>query len=195
MLTDKISVIFDLETTDHVEADTVGTVPQIVELGAVKVTSDFEILDKIQFLVQPVALEQFTEFSESLTGITKKQLEAAESWEDLWRDFAKFTNFRAYRLISWYTPADWGVLKESYRNINIGFPHNLAMLDAMTLSYVRATEQGMKVSCSLNSFCERLGIKRKEKHRALDDALAVVQVLRALYSFKDDISYGGVFSV
>lgn len=195
MFSDSTLIIFDLETTDHAVADTVGMVPQIVELGAVKVTSQFEILDKIQFFVQPIALDSFTEFSESLTGITRKQLESAEPWKDLWRDFAKFTNYKAIRLVSWYTPSDWRVMREEYRIMELAFPHNPVMIDAMTLAYMKAAEQGLKVSCSLNSFCERLNIERTEKHRALPDALATLQVLKALYSFGDEESYGGVFAV
>jgi len=184
-------VVIDLETTDWQICDAAGTLPEIVEVGAVLCDSECHILDRYSSLVRPRNLDNYTEYSERLTGIQHEALEDAPTWDRVWRDFAEFTGFNRNRLVAWGAYADIPILRQEYRRCRLGYPHNAAALDAMSIVYGFAAQWGMDLGRrggpSLDAACERLGVERTTRHRALPDAEAAANVLRVLTFFEDEL--------
>ena len=85
------------------------------------------------------------------------------------------------RLCSWNTAFDVAVLREEYRSRGLGFPHNQAPVDALSVVWAVASVWGLNLGgMSLQKSCERFGIDRTNIHRALGDAESVVQVFREI---------------
>ena len=158
-LPDKEVVVFDVETTDVGVADAAGVLPSIVEVGAVRIASDYTVLDKFDALVQPSHLEAFTDFCERLTGIRRKDLEMARPWARVWREFAEFTGFNSTRLIAWHAAFDVPVLRAAYLRDRLGFPHNQSAVCAMSMVYGFCAEWGINTGgWGLKKVCERFGV-------------------------------------
>jgi DNA polymerase III epsilon subunit-like protein len=186
-LPDKEMVVFDLETTDHQVADAAGVVPDIVEVGALHIDRHFEILGKFETLVCPSNLDSFTEFSEELTGIRRKDLETAPSWSDVCSKFTKFTRGMGLKLCSWGIGKDIATLESAYKRRRIHYPHNYVTIDALSIMYGYCMQTGVNVGgWGLRAACSRFNVQRKVKHRALPDALAVVHLFKALADLCDE---------
>jgi len=187
-LLDKEVVVFDLETTDTGVAEAAGVLPSIVEIGAVRMSSEFEILDKYESLVQPSRLEAFTDFCHKLTGIKLEELRRARPWAQVWREFAEFTRFNATRLIAWHAAFDTPVLRAAYLRDRLGFPHNQSPVCAMSMVYYFCAEWGINTGgWGLKKVCDRFGVVIKDQHRALGDAVATAELLRAVAKFPDKL--------
>jgi DNA polymerase III epsilon subunit-like protein len=186
-LPDREVIILDIETTEVALAETLGTFPEPVEIGAVRTDATFAPYETFTTLVKPTRLEHFTAFSEGLTGIKRAELETAPTFQECWRDFAKFTRFNGLKLITWGAPFDYAVLKLAYLKINLGYPHAYPMMDAISMVYRAAGEWGFKVPrWSLKQACERFGVPVEKKHRALGGAKACAAVLRAVANLGDE---------
>lgn len=188
VLPDRLAVVLDIETTEAPLAAARGTFPQPIEIGAVLIDCEFEVVSEFEMLIQPEPFDEFTDFSESFTGIKSDELRAAPVWKDAWQEFAKFTNFNGHRLISWGAPFDYAVLSLAYGRIQTRFPHKHPFIDALSMAYSTSGEWGMRVpNWKLKSWCERFGIEQEGRHRALPGAMKAMQVLRAVACLEDEM--------
>ena len=155
--------------------------PEIIEIGAVKINRDLEIVDRFEKLVKPRDMSRVTRRIQSLTGITPEDLEPESTFDEVWEEFARFTDFNLSRLCSWNTSFDIAVLREEYRCRGLGFPHNQAPVDALTAVWMFAALWGVKLGgSSLQKACERFEVKRSNIHRALWDAEAVASIFKEI---------------
>lgn len=76
LLTNVPVLIIDLEATCDV--DPIESEMEIIEIGAVWVTSNGTVLDTFQALVRPIAHPQLTPFCQQLTGIQQTDVDYAE---------------------------------------------------------------------------------------------------------------------
>jgi DNA polymerase III alpha subunit (gram-positive type) len=173
---DKYLTVLDFETTESLTA-----LPEIIEIGAVKIDANFDIVDRFETLVRPRDLSRVDRQITRLTGLTQDELETAETFDDVWEKFAEFTSFNFSRLCSWNTSFDIAVLREEYRSRGLGFPHNQASVDALSVVWTIASLWGLKLGgMGLNKACERFGVIRGDIHRALSDAESVVQIFKEI---------------
>ncbi len=187
ILPDKSIVVLDIETTEVALADARGGVPQPIEIAGCCLDCEYEVQDVFSTLVRPEPFEDFTEFSESFTGISRTELAKAPTWDECWRDFAEFTGFNAKRLFSYGAPFDHAVLRGSYSRIRKGWPHAYPMIDILSIVYRVAGEYGFKIPrWSLKSCCEHFDIEVEGKHRALGGALRAAQVLKTISTLEED---------
>jgi DNA polymerase III epsilon subunit-like protein len=128
----------------------------------------------------PKNLDNFTSFSEELTGIRKRTLENCETWETVWQQFAKFTRYTKYRLGSWGAYADMEFLKNTYKQYNIRCNHHRTPLCVMSFVKGVLCERGVHVNgFGLKAICSHLDVP-KPSHRAMDDTEAMLGVLKKL---------------
>lgn len=177
-------VIFDLETTDIAESAALSKPVEIIEVGAIKLGSNFDILGEFSTLVRPINLDLVTEAVSKLTGLTTSDLDTAPFFTDVWRNFAKFTGFSSFRISS-YSTFDVTVLESEYASRGLTFPHKKPTIDILSVVYGSFVSKGISVNTlSLGSVCGVLGVSRPKVHRALEDARAVGHVLKSLYTVK-----------
>ena len=173
---DKYLVIFDLETTQ-----TLTGIPEIIEIGAVKVDRELESVDVFETFVKPRDISGVDRHIERLTGISPHDLADAPSFDDIWEDFAKFTGYNQSRLCSWGTAFDVAILREEYKRRNLGYPHLHAPIDASSVVWTVGALWGIRFSgMSLQGACDRFGVDRHDTHRALGDAKDVLCVFKEI---------------
>jgi len=177
-------VAVDLEYTESV-----FTIPEIVEIGAVKITSDMTVLETFQAFVRPDNLASFTDYSEQLTGIKRSDIENARTWNEVWKSFAQFTEFTNCKLVAWHAYNDNYVLREAYRRNQIGYPHDPFIVDVAAMTYIIFSYLGVKTKFSLGEVCKRLQLVQPS-HRALEDAKCVVRILNVLCNFEREFLGG-----
>lgn len=193
-------VVLDLETTEVAVAQAAGGLPQMVEIGAVRLAGeDLSFVDKFESLVRPANVDAFTPFCEQLTGITRGQIEAAPVWADVWRVFAEFTGYRGCWVASWGSDFDFPILRRAYAAARVGYPHRQTCLDVRSVAFALSVEHGLDLRC-LSSLTEAHrkfdGPDHGPKHRALPDAMSAAFVLRKVFEFSTESDrYEGVIAV
>lgn len=76
LLTNVPVLIIDLEAT--CDEDLIESEMEIIEIGAVWVTSNGTVLDAFQALVRPITHTQLTPFCQQLTGIKQTEVDRAD---------------------------------------------------------------------------------------------------------------------
>lgn len=187
MFTDDEIILFDLETTDSEKAYSENTSVEIIEIGALKVNRELEVLGEFNQLVCPSDLAGVTETIQEITRISANMLEGKPSFEEAWREFAKFTKWRLLRMCSWCVWTDYKTLFDEYRKLELTYPHSALLLDAQTIVYTLVENLGFYPrGWGLTSICKRLGVDTSNRHRALSDCYMLKEVLGHLRGKEED---------
>ena len=174
-------IVFDLEWNQSPEgkANSIRRMPfEIIEIGAVKMDSDFQIISRFHRLITP---QVYTELHYVISEVTHMDIEKLKSegapFAEVIRDFIQWcgTDY-------WF--CTWGAmdLMELQRNmefygVEIPFERPLYYYDVQKL-YGIAEKDG-KEKVSLDHAVEELGIEQSRPfHQALDDAWYTGLVLK-----------------
>lgn len=160
-------VCFDLETTGLYKKTC-----KIIEIAAA-VLRNGEVCEKFQTYVNPNCAipEKITE----LTGISNGTVADAPMIETALRDFLEFVGDRP--LAAHNAEFDVGFITEACRVQNIEC--NFSYIDSLELS--RRFLPDIK-NHKLDTVAKALSLPKFEHHRALDDALTVAFILRAIFT-------------
>ncbi len=103
ILPDKSIVVLDIETTEVALAEARGGVPQPIEIAGCWLDCEYEVRGEFSTLVRPEPFEDFTEFCESFTGISREELSEEFVGLELGDDSCGITNYQIKRieLIVW----------------------------------------------------------------------------------------------
>lgn len=148
-----------------IDLETTGLDPKldkIIEIGAVKVI-DGQITDQFQTFVNPCrCLEEHTV---SLTGITESMLDGAPVIDNAIDNLIMFCNGEELPLLGHHIIFDFSFLKRAAVNHRLEFERK--GIDTLKLCRHFMPEEERK---SLESACTFYGIRRTQRHRALNDA-------------------------
>lgn len=86
---------------------------EIIQIGAVKLDEDFQLIDQFNYLIQPAIYKRLHPFVEKITGITMEKLKGCPSFPEAYTAFVKFIGKDESVLCT------WGVddIKALFRNI------------------------------------------------------------------------------
>ncbi|MGH3631287.1 MAG: exonuclease domain-containing protein, partial [Sciscionella sp.] len=160
--------VFDLETT--------GVSPQrdaVTEIGAVKVRGG-EVLGEFATLVDPgrgIPLEIV-----SLTGITQAMVSSAPAMNMVLPAFLEFAAGTV--LVAHNAPFDTGFLRAACGEHGYPWPRPAVLCTVRLARRVLSRQEAP--SCKLSALAYLFGAATTPVHRALDDALATVDVLHGL---------------
>lgn len=163
-------VCIDLETT--------GLSPKhdkIIEIGAVKVI-DGKVTDTVSMFVNPG--RKLEERVSELTHITEADLDGAKTINEVINEVVSFTEdlpLLGHRIIF-----DFSFLKQAA--VNSGIKFDKKGIDTLKISRVCFPEIPSK---RLTDMCAHYGISL-DAHRALNDALATVELYKRLYDEFND---------
>lgn len=90
-------IVFDLEATCD---DKVKMRNEIIEIGAVKVDENLNVIDTFQIFVKPVENPILTDFCKELTKIKQSDIDGAVTFDVACAEFIKFIG-KDYLLCSW----------------------------------------------------------------------------------------------
>lgn len=157
--------ITDIETTGGRFA-----LHNITEIASI-ITDGTQVLDTYQTLVKPDGL--IPRNITLLTGITNEMVSAAPRFEDIAQDWLTFTKDTVF--IAHNVSFDLGFITHQLSHLDIDYqPKKLC-----TVRLSRKIAPGLP-SYSLGNLCGSLGIKIKDRHRALGDARATTTLFNYL---------------
>ena len=165
-------VVLDLETSGGSPKAGAG----ITEIGAVKVRGG-EVLGKLQTFINPG--NSIPPFITELTGITNEMVFSSPSIAEIFPTLLEFlgpadeTVFVAHN-----APFDLSFLKAAAQTHEFNWP-KFPVIDTAKLAR-RILTRDEVVNCRLGTLAEFFNTGVSPNHRALDDALATVDVLHAL---------------
>lgn len=169
--------IFDLETT--------GLDPErheILEFGAVILTSDFKFKRAINYRLIPEHLDQAEPKALEVNGYTPERWQHAISQTE---GITKLLNFLSVCgvVFAFNSTFDYGFLEFSVRRLGIKFLLPRYRLDMMTLAWMH--QRDAQRYFTLKDTCSVAGVRAERTvHVAVNGALASARFLRYLYAPK-----------
>ena len=165
-------VVLDLETSGG--APHLGA--QITEIGAVKVRGG-EVLGKFQTFVNPGT--PIPTFITALTGITDQMVSSSPRIAEVFPILLEFLGSETETVfVAHNAPFDLSFLKAAAIASEYSWP-KFTVIDTAKLAR-RILTRDEVINCKLGTLAEFFGTEVTPNHRALDDALATVDVLHAL---------------
>jgi DNA polymerase III epsilon subunit family exonuclease len=165
-------VVLDLETSGG--APHLGA--HITEIGAVKVRGG-EVLGKFQTFVNPGT--QIPSFITALTGITDQMVSSAPRIAEVFPILLEFLGAENETVfVAHNAPFDLSFLRAAAISSQYRWP-KYKVIDTAKLAR-RVLSRDEVVNCKLGTLAEFFNTSVSPTHRALDDALATVDVLHAL---------------
>ena len=165
-------VVLDLETS--------GGAPQlgahITEIGAVKVRGG-EVLGKFRTFINPGT--PIPEFITALTGITDEMVSSSPRISEVFPMLLEFLGSENETVfVAHNAPFDLSFLKAAATTCDYRWPKFMIIDTAKFARKVLARDE--VVNCKLGTLADFFNTTSSPTHRALDDALATVEVLHAL---------------
>ncbi len=152
---------------------------RVIEVAAIRVEASWSEIQSYSSIVNPQT--QIPAFITKLTGITSKDLDSAPCFADIADDLYRFLEGAIF--IAHSVRFDYSFLKQEFARVGKKF--NPRMLCTVKLSQALYPQQQ---SHKLDSIIGRCDIKVKNRHRAYDDAYAVLRfVEHARKKFSDNV--------
>ncbi len=176
-------IVMDLEWNGGYSKKAHGYFNEIIEVGAVKVGEDLQILDRFQAQIRPVVSKKLSGIVTDLTNITAEELEDGTTFAKMVKKFTRWVGEEEAVLLTWST-TDLLVLMENcrffYGQQEIPFLRNY--MDFQAYAQKRMGVGGSQ-QLGLARAGEMLGIPEDSfsLHRALDDSILTAQILQKVY--------------
>ena len=165
-------VVLDLETSGG--APHLGA--RITEIGAVKVRGG-EVLGKFQTFVNPET--PIPSFITALTGITDQMVSSSPRIAEVFPALLEFLGSESETVfVAHNAPFDLSFLKAAAISSEYRWP-KYKVIDTAKLAR-KVLSRDEVINCKLGTLAEFFNTSVSPTHRALDDALATVDVLHAL---------------
>jgi DNA polymerase-3 subunit epsilon len=158
-----------------VDCETTGVNPEtdrILQVAAIIVTGEGEVVDQFDTVVRPESPENYTHGAEHIHGISKEQVENGmplrEALEKLWT-ISSGNVFTAHN-----ARFDIGFLHAESERVGLS---NRIETHVDTLALARKTDAEKTRRHTLDALCEHYGIEREKAHDAKADATATAELL------------------
>jgi inhibitor of KinA sporulation pathway (predicted exonuclease) len=170
-------LIIDLEATCWERHEGHYGENEIIEIGAIVIGNNYEILSEVQRFVRPVRNRVLSEFCKSLTSIAQSDVDAAQTFPDVLRDFqAEVERISGQRLQN-LVFCSWG-----------DYDRNQLMRDCQyhRLAYPFGRHRNVKNEFAINHRIKPVGIPKALRilgiqfdgthHRGIDDARNIARI-------------------
>lgn len=183
-------IVFDLELNQETTApkrkpSTGATLPlpfEIIQIGAVRLDSDFNTVASFNRLVKPYLYEKINPFVAELTGITAEQLQREQPFPEIYREFSEFAGGDASVFCVWGASD----MKQLYRSVEF---HHLSNCN-ITRKYINLQPYASmyfhypaKTQLRLEYTVRALGIPVEHSfHDAFYDAYYTGEILKKIHN-------------
>lgn len=161
--------VVDIETTGG-NAKT----GRIIEI-AVAIYNGSNVIDTFESLINPSC--SLPPFITHLTGIDNEMLKNAPGFHHIAKKFLNITSGCIF--VAHNANFDYSFIKEEYKNLG----YNFKMPTICTLKEARTTFPKLR-SYGLSNICKELNIVNNQRHRAMGDVLATVELLKQIMNAK-----------
>ncbi len=170
-------VVMDLEWNQRISRTNHGIPHEIIEIGAVKLDKNLNILDERRWLVKPTVYQTLDRHIQEVTGIEAYELQKGKRFPETFQEFLLWCGDDA-ALCTWGRD-DYPVLLRNCRYYCITLPFAPPINLQMVFSHLLTDSPLQQVG--LSSAMEKLELPMDlPAHRALNDAIYTAQIMSAL---------------
>ncbi len=173
-------IVLDLEATCYSQNKS-DFQSEIIEIGAVKVNDQLEIVSTFDAFVRPILNPELSYFCKQLTTITQEDIDGAETFDRVIADFANFIgwfNREPYWLIG------WGNYDKQQLEQDCAL-HDMSgnwLINYVNLKGEFSRMRETKRKYGLEKACKMLGIEMEgTHHRGIDDAINTAKIFVKIY--------------
>ncbi|MFR4986837.1 MAG: exonuclease domain-containing protein [Lachnospirales bacterium] len=180
-------IVLDLEFNqayDFEKNKTILLIPscrfEIIQIGAVKLDNNFNIIDKINLYIRPNLYKEIHPYVEKITGLSADFLKDKQYFKDAYIHFQNFLGKEEHIFCTWGS----GDLKALYRNLSyykmLSSDLILKYIDIqnLTTKYLKYSKGGC---IGLKTAIELLDLPiQQDFHDALNDALYTAEIFKKL---------------
>lgn len=184
-------IVFDLEATMRRNAVGVTVNDAVLEIGAVAVSRELEIVGEYSQLVLPLVPRGGDEPwrapigpAEQITGITEGEVtehgvEFPKAYAGLKELADKVGGIKKCRLAAWGNYFDVNMLRRECERWRVEYGFSGTCYDVKTVAWMYQTLAGRRTDegLTVGKMAQRFGIKLEGAHRAVNDARATAEVL------------------
>jgi inhibitor of KinA sporulation pathway (predicted exonuclease) len=177
------TIIFDLEATCWSGSEREGKIMEIIEVGAVKIDENGNVIDEFNCFVKPKLNPQLSDFCNQLTSITQQEVDNSKGFEESMHLFenwiTKGNEGEEILLLSWGFYDKKQILMESEVKNYKG--KIISLLDKhSSLKHLFAESYKIK-PCEIDEALWILKLAKFEgiKHRGIDDAKNIARIYQA----------------
>nr|WP_317359041.1 3'-5' exonuclease [uncultured Tyzzerella sp.] len=180
-------IVLDLEFNqafDFENNKTILLIPscrfEIIQIGAVKLDENFNIIDKINIYIRPNLYKKMHPYVEKITGLSADFLKDKPPFNKAYKDFEKFLGKEEHIFCIWGS----GDLKALYRNLSY---YNMLSSD-LILKYIDIQNMATKYLKYSKGGC--IGLKtaiellqlpiQEDFHDALNDAMYTAEIFKKI---------------
>ena len=178
-------IVFDLEfnqSFDFKSGSAAKSNPEcpfeIIQIGAVKLNSDFENSGRFNFYIKPVIYKRLHPYVEKITGISQLELDNGLTFSEVFEAFCEFVDPKEDILCSWGSDD----IKSLYRNIRYHklpaakMPDRYMNIQGFATNYLHY-EPGKAIG--LKNAVELLNLHiESDFHNALNDAVYTAEIFK-----------------
>lgn len=169
-------VVTDLEASCW-EAAWVRHRMETIEIGAVRLDESLSVVDEFDSFVRPVVVPRLSSFCRKLTSISQEQVDAADTFPQVFARFVTWLGRGPRRLVTWGA-FDVGQLRLDCQRHDMVFPEHLAA-DHLNLKTEFGKWKGLK-RVSMADALNLLGLAPiGHPHRGIDDARNIARIAQA----------------
>lgn len=181
-------LVIDLEATAGVDENGKQTNNYIIDIGAVLLNKQLEIVSTFESLVKPE--EPITEFITKLTNIDNDMVKnqellpiIAEKFYNWLIESLEGRSIKKVRLCAWGTYFDIPLLRNVYNKYNINYPFPGTAFDIKTMAMMWHSLSGRKTDkLQVSTVAREMDIKADGNyHRALTDAVVEAKILQRVW--------------
>ncbi|MGL1893272.1 MAG: exonuclease domain-containing protein [Spirochaetaceae bacterium] len=182
-------LVIDLEATAGVDENGNQTNNYIIDLGAVLLNRDLEIVSTFESLVKPE--EEISEFITKLTHIDNSMVKnedlfplVSEKFYAWLIDNLEGRSIKKVRLCAWGTYFDIPLLRKIYSKYNLNFPFSGTAFDIKTMALMWHSLSGRKTDkLQVSTVAKEMKIKAEgQYHRAITDAIVEAKILQRVWA-------------
>lgn len=181
-------IVFDLEFnqdfSDVTDEKIKGSMYpiEIVQIGAVKLDSDFNIVDSFNRYIKPDIYKKVSPFIEELTGIKTEMLINEKSFQEVYNEFIEFIDNNNSIFCVW----GMSDIRELYKSADY-YSQNVSLLPKLFINLQPYASlyfhMSKKIQLRLQSVIEMLSIPViNEFHNALNDAYYTADIFKKIYN-------------
>lgn len=176
-------IIVDLEWNNTYCKKKKGFLNEIIEVGAVKLNENLEIVDTFSMLVKTQLGKKLHTRVKELTNITNDDISDGTPFSQVMSLFRKWSS--GENVILTWGDTDIRVLIENFKYFNginfVPFLKNYINLQKYAQAFLNISKADQ---IGLSAAAEKLGIKTEEYslHRALDDSLLTADIFKRIFN-------------
>lgn len=185
-------IIFDLEWNNAYNYKTNKGMNEIIEIGAVKLSSSLDIMDTFKQLIKPRVSKKLGGRFKNLTNISMEEIkESGIDFDDAFADFARWSSGGENVFLSW-SRSDLYTLVDNFSKFkgttHIDFITQYADLQKYCMQFIE-DDSGNQISLSRCAELFEIDLSDKSLHRALEDCFAEAYCFKKVFNKKKFLSH------